>query len=346
MIDDNFIAIPDASQRFSYFTDLYNPPQNHPEHAPTGAGEYDALYSRLVRDRTLVQSKNLFTGKISTFAPGFVHPEHKPLYRPTLKLEFQGKFVAAAVRYPSDRKYSRAKRGKVTTFSLNSRKRMFDMFHKLEVKTKPIFVTLTYMEKWPDAKTAKNHLRAFLERIRRKYPNAAGIWRMEFQERGAPHFHIIFFSLPFWKKENVQAAWAEIIGERNRSPFTRIEQIKSHRGVMAYVSKYVAKLQDDGISGFNSLTYLHAYRAKYGESIGRVWGKFEAVNLPFAASIILERDYVPAEFYKFRALAAHFLPKISDYLSPGFRLYVKSAVQWEQIARHMFDHAPPIPLTL
>ena len=115
---------------------------------------------------------------------------------------------------------------------------------------------------------------------------------------------------------------------------------------MAYVSKYVAKPQDGGNSGFNSLTYLHAYRAKYGENIGRVWGKFEAVNLPFAASITLERDYVPAEFYKFRQLAAHFLPQINDYLSPGFRLYVKNAVQWEQIARHFFDHAPPLPLTL
>lgn len=223
---------------------------------------------------------------------------------------------------------------------------MFDMFHKLEIKVKPIFVTLTFGEDYPDAQTAKNNLRAFFERVRRAFPQmgVSAIWRMEFQERGAPHFHIIFFNLPFIKKEKIQAVWGEIV-DLDR-PFTRIEQIKSHKGVMSYVSKYVAKLQDGGNSGFNSLTYLHAYRAKYGENIGRVWGKFEAANLPFAASITLERDFVPAEFYKFRALAEQMYPKIADYLSPGFRLYVKSAVQWEQIARHFLDGGISPPLTL
>ena len=346
MLEDNFIPIPDFVSRFEYFTTIYKPTEFHPEHAPDEADEYEQWRKSVIAKSVNVQfvkpSKHGLTYK---FAPVYSNTK-KPLYRPTLKLEFQGKFVAAAVRYPSDRKYSRAKRGKVTGFSAGSRTRMFDMFHKLEIKVKPIFLTLTYGEDYPDAQTAKANLRAFLERIRRlpSCGETSAIWRMEFQERGAPHFHIIFFNLPFIKKENIQKWWGEIVGVEK--PFTRIERIKSHRGVMAYVSKYVAKLQDGGDSGFNSLTYLHAYRAKYGENIGRVWGKFEAVNLPFAASITLERDYVPAEFYQFRQLAAHFLPQINDYLSPGFRLYVKNAVQWEQIARHFFDHAPPPPLTL
>jgi len=346
VIDDNFIPIPDFMSRFEYFTSIYNPSEFHPENAPDEADEYELWRKSVIAKAVNVQyvkpNKHGLTYKI---AP--VYSDIKPpMKRATLKLEFQGKFVAAAVRYPSDRVYSRAKRGKVTNFSAGSRRRMFDMFNKMEVKVKPVFITLTYMENWPDANRAKENLRAFLERVRRKHKNASGIWRMEFQERGAPHFHIIFFDLPFWKKESIQEVWAEIIGEKGRKPFTRIEMVRSHKGLMAYVSKYTAKLQDGGDSGFNSLTYLHAYRAKYGENIGRVWGKFEAANLPFAASLTLERDFVPAEFYKFRAIAAHFLPQINDYLSPGFRLYVKSAVQWSQIARHFLDGSPEPPLTL
>jgi len=346
LINDNFISIPDYSSRYEYFTSIYKPAEFHPEYVPDESDDLEAWRKSVIANNVNVHyTKSGEHGTTYKIADVYSDTK-KPLYRPTLKIEFQGKFVAAAVRYPSDRKYSRHKRGKVTTFSHGSRTRMFDLFHKLEVKTKPVFITLTYMEKWPNAEQAKNNLRAFLERVRRKYKNASGIWRMEFQERGAPHFHIIFFDLPFWKKESVQEVWADIIGEKGRKPFTRIEMVRSHKGLMAYVSKYVAKLQDDGVSGFNSLTYLHAYKEKYGENIGRVWGKFESANLPFAASLTLERDFVPAEFYKFRALAEQQYPKIADYLSPGFRLYVKSAAQWQQIARYFFDGLPSPPLTL
>lgn len=346
MLDDNFIPIPDCVSRFEYFTKVHKPATFNPANAPDASDEYQAIYDSLVRQRVNVQFiKPSDHGLTYEIAPIYSDTQ-KPEYRASLKLEFQGKFVAAAIRYPSDRKFSRHKRGKITGFSHGSRTRMFDLFHKLEIKVKPIFITLTFGEDYPDAKTAKSHLRAFFERLRRKFKQGrvSAIWRMEFQERGAPHFHIIFFDLPFIRKEKIQEWWGEIIALDK--PFTRIEQIKSHRGVMSYVSKYVAKLQDGGVSGFNSLTYLHAYQARYGENIGRVWGKFECANLPFAASLTLERDFVPAEFYKFRELAATIYPQIADYLSPGFRLYVKSAVQWEQIARYMFDDAPAPPLTL
>jgi hypothetical protein len=346
MIEDNFIPIPDFMSRFEYFTSIYKPAENHPESAPSEADEYESWRKGIVAKAVNVHYEKPSGHGISyKIAPVYSNTK-KPLYRPTLKLEFQGKFVAAAIRYPSDRKYSRAKRGFVTDFSPGSRRRMFDMFHRLEIKTKPIFITLTYGDDYVDTKKAKNNLRAFFERIRRKYPSASGIWRMEFQERGAVHFHIIFFNLPFWKKEKVQQTWCEIIGDATNSTFTRIERIKSHRGVMYYVSKYIAKVNPGEDSGFNSLTYLHAYRAKYGDHIGRVWGKFECANLPFAELLTLERDFVPASFYQFRSLVETFLPQIKDYLSPGFRFYVKDAVRWSEIARHFFDPPSTMPLTI
>lgn len=270
--------------------------------------------------------------------------------RPTLKLEFQGKFVAAAIRYDSDIKPKRGKRGGITTFSAGSRRRMFDLFHRLEIKRKPIFVTLTYGKDYPDANTAKKNLRALFERLRKRLGSqtVSAIWRMEFQERGAPHFHIIFFDLPFIDKLTWQYWWEEITG--TPEPFTRVERVKSHKHIMAYVSKYVAKVEPSSKTGFISLTYLHAYQQKYGDSIGRVWGVFQREHLPMAEKIVIERDLDSVEYNKFRQLAIAAYPPIADYLSKGFRLYVKDAARWMDIARHLFDRRwlvdKRLPLTL
>jgi hypothetical protein len=60
----------------------------------------------------------------------------------------------------------------------------------------PAMVTLTYPGDWltvvPDGKTAKRHLQA----LRKRYVKAWGrdlhaVWKLEFQDRGAPHFHLL-----------------------------------------------------------------------------------------------------------------------------------------------------------
>jgi hypothetical protein len=60
----------------------------------------------------------------------------------------------------------------------------------------PAMVTLTYPAEWlsvaPDGRTAKKHLQAF----RKRYVKAWGldlhaVWKLEFQARGAPHFHLL-----------------------------------------------------------------------------------------------------------------------------------------------------------
>lgn len=60
----------------------------------------------------------------------------------------------------------------------------------------PAMVTLTYPGDWltvaPDGRTAKRHLQAF----RKRYEKAWGeplkaVWKLEFQRRGAPHYHLL-----------------------------------------------------------------------------------------------------------------------------------------------------------
>lgn len=59
----------------------------------------------------------------------------------------------------------------------------------------PAMVTLTYPGKWeavaPDGKAVKRHLMAFYKRFSRAWgTDWQGIWKLEFQRRGAPHIHL------------------------------------------------------------------------------------------------------------------------------------------------------------
>lgn len=144
--------------------------------------------------------------------------------------------------------------------------------------TKATFLTLTYPSRFPSSSEAKSALRALFERIRRRWPQASGIWRLEYQQRGAPHFHVIFFGLPFIPHKTIRSWWAEIISDYvdETLPFVRIEFVRSRRGIMHYVSKYVAKTTDEGL--FNSLAYPH---------VGRWWGVFNKDHLPYAVRVFV-----------------------------------------------------------
>lgn len=60
----------------------------------------------------------------------------------------------------------------------------------------PAMTTLTYPGDWvpvaPDGKTAKQHLETFFKRFERAWgAEWVGVWKFEFQRRGAPHFHML-----------------------------------------------------------------------------------------------------------------------------------------------------------
>lgn len=276
------------------------------------------------------------------FTPSLVSSTYSPLREPhgvqTLRMTFQGKYLRAHIITKGKQPPARGRRSVITDFSPGSRGRLFDLFNKMEIRSKVIFITLTYEKDETDAKRSKQHLRAFIKRLVRAYPKAkmGFVWRMEFQERGAIHFHICAFGLPFVPKENIQRIWGEVSNQER--PFTRIEMIYSTKKVMNYVSKYVAKVNPSPeIGGFNLPTYLAAYQSKHGDEIGRVWGVTGTQNLPMAEKITIELAFNYAKFMQFRLIASHQFPPIWDSLSLGFRLYVVSAKQWEQYFHSIYD---------
>lgn len=191
-------------------------------------------------------------------------------------IEVQGELFAMARESNAHQPLGGGIRSEVTEFSAASRRRLMRRFARLK-PTRVTFVTLTYPETYPSASRAKEHLRAFLERIRRAYKGASGIWRFEFQKRGAPHFHIMFFGLPFVPFETIRNMWREIIGlSPGETLFVRINLVDNWSQVKGYMSKYVAKEND-----WATRKKLYLIYGAYPHA-GRWWGVFNKQHLPFA----------------------------------------------------------------
>jgi len=163
------------------------------------------------------------------------------------------------------------KRGVVKQFSQDSRRRLTDLMasiNRQRLASIPLFMTLTYPNDWPaDPATWKGHLDALLKRLARRWPEASAIWRMEFQRRGAPHFHLLVFGVRFISAQWLARAWYHVVGSedlRHLGAGTEVKRIKSWRGVLWYVAKYMCKAADGMPAG----------------PVGRWWGVMNRECLP------------------------------------------------------------------
>lgn len=148
-------------------------------------------------------------------------------------------------------------RGKIKGFSPSSASRMRRFLRTSEAEYS-VFITLTYPGAFPvDGRTVKEHLRRFLQELsrvarRRRLDGKAtaepvkefsAFWFLEFQARGAPHFHI--FTTDTFDRDWVASRWYEIVGSddlRHLRAGTRIEFLRGgRRGACGYAAKYAAK---------------------------------------------------------------------------------------------------------
>lgn len=95
-----------------------------------------------------------------------------------------------------------AGRGEISAWSAKSRARMVGRLAELDYAPMflqgafPAMVTLTYPGDWetvaPNGAVVKQHLNAFFRRFERAWgAEIICVWKIEFQSRGAPHFHIM-----------------------------------------------------------------------------------------------------------------------------------------------------------
>ena len=292
---------------------------------------------------------------------------------PVATLEVQGRLVRVKVPTGPGTQRGGGRRGRVGPFSRSSRKRMMDLFLTIawESLTAVIFITLTYPQEFPDPSLLKEHRRRFVERLRRRFPKASSVYRLEFQKRGAPHWHFLWFGLPFLPKLDLQRIWMGciveclspeqalalerwekngIVPERHLRPFTRIEAIQSWRKAIYYVSKYMAKVDADvGAEGASDavgadvgapdavgvpsgLSGFNLYTYLHGAHVGRWWGKHNRVGIPSSESTSGAWLIQGPWFWKFRRAAARKWKGIKRKNARGFTLYTGGgAEQWWRV---------------
>jgi hypothetical protein len=171
------------------------------------------------------------------------------------------------------------KRGEIEAMSKGSRMRLLKLMHKLEYKSVTM-VTLTYPAKFTKSgRKTKAHLKAFRRKFESKWGKVKALWRLEFQSRGAPHYHIIYLDCPFIPIGEVSRIWYDIVKSKDENhlkngvDLKRIHDASQQKLIMHYVSKYIAKVQKD---------------VTYGEftEIGRWWGRWN-ITEPVPITIVV-----------------------------------------------------------
>lgn len=200
-------------------------------------------------------------------------------------------------------------RGDVGEFSPRSRWRLLKMIHSIEFE-RVAFLTLTYGSTFPrKAGEYKYHLHKFRIYLKRLMgAEIRAVWRLEFQKRGAPHYHLIIFDPPFLPVQKINDLWDKVTGRPEAERFGNSVDLKlaterdQERLIAKYISKYAAKVSEGLPEGLETLP-------------GRYWGKW-GIKCPqakeyeltyqqmerVAASLLLERknqDWVPGDLLGF-----------------------------------------------
>lgn len=187
----------------------------------------------------------------------------KIFYR-DLVINFSGLTITHRFMSRPERELIKEKRrGAIRKFSRRSSKRLRFLVRNTANMWKSM-ITLTYPAEYPsDGKTVKKHLNVFLNYLRRK--KIKYVWVLEFQERGAPHFHILTDSddiLSLDNKAVISKRWFDIVGSgdpRHLAAGTRVDVIVSEDELLRYLSSYATKLlQKTPPPGY--------------ENVGRFWG--------------------------------------------------------------------------
>ncbi len=174
-------------------------------------------------------------------------------------------------------------RGKCVGFSPASRLRMKKRLAKLNLKDKySFFITLTYPEKYiTDMRLSKRDLDVFRKAFAREFETfIGGFWRLEYQKRGAPHYHMLLISeKPISRKKIIKfiaRRWPDIVRtsylreggnekeyrphyEKHKKSGHNVQFMKSREMVTNYISKYISKVDETVLP----------------DGTGRMWGQWQ-----------------------------------------------------------------------
>lgn len=108
----------------------------------------------------------------------------------------------------------------------------------------PKFLTLTFKENITCTKEANDHWMKFIKRLNYNiFKSKKAVLKysvvVEFQKRGAVHYHAIFYNLPFVDASKLSDIWGH--------GFIKINRIDNVDNIGAYVTKYLSKNKGQGL---------------------------------------------------------------------------------------------------
>lgn len=163
-------------------------------------------------------------------------------------------------------------------FSGKKRKRCIDCFNQWRMPMRNmVMVHLTYPNEYPlDWHIWKMHLKQFKYLLQRRFPHCQGVWKLELQRRGAPHYHMLIDLMQLCRIERfrdwLDAAWARIAHQDDiyGGRFAcRAEIVFSVRHAQNYAAKYCGKYQPAPIDDKGQVMTSAGMR----DTMGRHWGK-------------------------------------------------------------------------
>lgn len=169
----------------------------------------------------------------------------------------------------------RREQGDIRVFSRKSRMKLIRIMNQLRTAElhHATFVTLTARHQEHCPETFRDvYFQRFLRALQKAIPSIVYLWRLEFHQDGFPHFHLILWTgradiNPAEDKYRlwIKRTWWNIIGDKSKASVQHSCDVKtcaSRRAVMAYVSKYVAKEDEQANSALT----------------GRRWGRSRNFN--------------------------------------------------------------------
>ena len=211
----------------------------------------------------------------------------------------------------NDKKKETSPRGKVERFSRKSRRNLLNKILQLEHRPGYYFVTLTYQDYSLNYETWKKDLDRLFCSLRYHYPKMGFLWKLEYQKRGAPHYHLLLFdpSIPplMELKSLVKNHWYRIVGIRSkefRQHGTQVQIVKNIKQSGFYLAMYQVKDQ-------NERTDIPS---------GRIWGVKGLKNMPFTK--MGNHEFTDIEYTKFKRVIRKWMDKQQN--SKAYAVYLKN----------------------
>jgi len=191
------------------------------------------------------------------------------IYKNTAKIHLRAVELSCPVDVPdyTDRNV----RGKIDSFSAGSRRRL--KFLAGNVEGDFYQMALTYHNDFPiDGRQTKSDLKKFRARLSKTCPDLRYLWILEFQERGAPHYHF-FVDTTGYDNEGLRLYIADAWTQR---PGISQESVAWHH----HKSNWMPWQMHDG-------QYLTKYLDKQKQKlvppefhdVGRFWGKSRSLRV-------------------------------------------------------------------